>query len=204
MVPSSHGGVSLQNRSRPSDLEMTTNAFDDVLSAARNGDSWAFKALYDWLSRPITAFVVGKGISDPGPVVNEVFLGAFRGLHRFEGGAEDFRKWTYGIARHKIIDARRAESRRVPGVPVDAVGEQAASDDVENDVIVQLSTERVEILLDSLTEDQRDVLVLRMVSDMTVPQIAEVLGKPQGAVKALQRRALRRLAVVLESEEVTL
>lgn len=186
------------------EIGMITNAFEDVLEAARDGHSWAFKALYDWLSRPITAFVVGKGISDPGPVVNEVFLGAFRGLQRFEGNAEDFRKWTYGIARHKIIDARRIESRQVTGVPVDSVGEHAAIDDVEHDVIVQLSTERVEILLDSLTEDQRDVLLLRMVGDMTVPQIADVLGKPQGAIKALQRRALRRLAAALESEEVTL
>ena len=48
-------------------------------------------------------------------------------------------------------------------------------------------------LLDGLPEDQRNVMVLRIVADLTVEQVAQVLGKRPGAVKALQRRALDSL-----------
>lgn len=197
-------------RENDTDLLIGSHAFADILAAARAGESWAFDTLFHWLNRPITAFVSSKGLADPGPVVNEAFLGAFRGLHRFDGGATDFRRWVYGIARHKIVDARRSESRRPQNwVPVDELAEQtidanATGNDVEQEAIINLSTERVQDLFETLTADQRDVLTLRLVSDMTVPQIAEALGKPEGAVKALQRRALRRLASQLESKQVQL
>ena len=48
-------------------------------------------------------------------------------------------------------------------------------------------------MLDQLTEEQRDVLALRVIGDLTVEQVAEIVGKKPGAVKALQRRALRAL-----------
>lgn len=187
------------------DLDIGGQAFSTVLAAARDGEGWAFNSLYGWLSKPITSFISSKGLADPGPVINETFLGAFRNLHRFTGGATDFRRWVFGIARHKIIDARRAESRRPDAsVSVDDIAEGVARDNVESEVLINLSTERVEELFSTLTEDQRDVLVLRLVSDMTVAQIAVTLDKPEGAVKALQRRALRRLATHLDTKEVSL
>jgi RNA polymerase sigma-70 factor (ECF subfamily) len=53
-------------------------------------------------------------------------------------------------------------------------------------------------LLDQLPPDQRDVMILRIVADLTIEQIAEVVGKREGAVKALQRRALESLRKKLE------
>lgn len=197
-------------RENDTDLLIGAHPFVDLLAAARQGEGWAFNALHDWLSRPITAFISSKGLGDPGPVVNETFLGAFRGLDRFDGGATDFRRWVFGIARHKIIDARRSESRRPQNwVPMHDIDEQvielgAGRNDVESEAIINLSTEKVQELFATLTDDQRDVLALRLVSDMTVPQIAIALDKPEGAVKALQRRALRRLASQLESKQVQL
>lgn len=197
-------------RENDTDLLIAGHAFADLLTAARAGEGWAFDTLFKWLNRPITAFVSSKGLADPGPVVNETFLGAFRGLDRFDGGATDFRRWVYGIARHKIVDARRSESRRPQNwVPVDEMVEKtidanAVGNDVEQEAIINLTTEKVQDLFATLTEDQRDVLTLRLVSDMTVPQIAVALDKPEGAVKALQRRALRRLASQLESKQVQL
>jgi RNA polymerase sigma-70 factor (ECF subfamily) len=59
-------------------------------------------------------------------------------------------------------------------------------------------------LLAELTPDQRDVLLLRVVADLTVEQVAEVVGKPAGAVKALQRRGLAALRRLVEAEGVPL
>ena len=66
-------------------------------------------------------------------------------------------------------------------------------DSAEHDAERRLGDERARQLLDDLVPDQRDVMVLRIVADLTVEQVAEVLGKNVGAVKALQRRALENL-----------
>ena len=67
-----------------------------------------------------------------------------------------------------------------------------------------MSTERVRRLCDALPPDQRDVLLLRMVAGMTVEQAAEALGKPPGAVKSLQHRAVAALRKQFDPEAVSL
>lgn len=177
--------------------------FDTVFAAARNGDGAAFQQLYSWLAQPITAFVSSKGLADPGPVVNETFLGAFRGLDRFSGDATDFRRWVFGIARHKIVDARRSEGRRNER-SIDEINlrDRASSVNVEGEALASLSADAVRALCADLTEEQREVLVLRLVSGLTVQQIADLIGKPLGAVKALQRRAIRRLQATADLGQV--
>lgn len=82
----------------------------------------------------------------------------------------------------------------------DADRRQAPS--AEASVLEQESTQRVHALLDRLAPDQRDVLLLRLVGDLTIEQISQALGKQVGAVKALQRRGLAALAKLLEVEVV--
>jgi RNA polymerase sigma-70 factor (ECF subfamily) len=67
-----------------------------------------------------------------------------------------------------------------------------------------LATERVLATLDRLSAEQRDVLVLRIVGDLTVAQVAAVVGRSEGAVKALQRRGLEAVRRILSTEGVTL
>ncbi len=64
---------------------------------------------------------------------------------------------------------------------------------VEDDALRRMSGDRVRSLVETLAPDQRDVILLRMVSDLTVDSIADILGKSPGAVKALQRRGLGAL-----------
>jgi RNA polymerase sigma-70 factor (ECF subfamily) len=76
--------------------------------------------------------------------------------------------------------------------------------EVEDEVLRRLSVERIRTVCDRLAPDQRDVLLLRMVSAMTIEQVAEALGKPTTAVKALQRRALAAIRRLIEREGVSL
>jgi RNA polymerase sigma-70 factor (ECF subfamily) len=76
--------------------------------------------------------------------------------------------------------------------------------DVEEEAARRLATERVRRLCDTLAPDQRDVLLLRMLADLTVDDIAEALGKTPGAVKALQRRGLAALRRQMQREGVPL
>jgi RNA polymerase sigma-70 factor (ECF subfamily) len=82
--------------------------------------------------------------------------------------------------------------------------ELAAPDDVEGAVDRALGVECVQALCERLVPDQRDVLLLRLVGDLSIEQVAGALGKSPGAVKALQRRGLLATTRLLEREGVTL
>ena len=77
-------------------------------------------------------------------------------------------------------------------------------DDAAEEALARIGTERVERILESLSEDQRAVLLLRFVGDMSIDDIASTIGKRPGAVKALQRRGLAAVRRQLAGGEVSL
>jgi len=178
-------------------------AFDAVLAAAQTGESWAYQRLFDWLGRPVASYLRGAGLDDPEGTANECFLRVFGGIGRFEGSEVRFRSWVFAIAHNLVIDERRRRGRRPqestlegePG-PVVAGAEDAA--------LVAIGDERVRGLLAELPPDQRDVLLLRVVSDLSIEDTAAVLGKRPGAVKSLQHRATAALRRRLEAEAGTI
>jgi len=170
-------------------------SFELILSAAQAGDGHAFAWLYESLNRRVRAYVSYRGAADPEGMVNDVFLRVFTRLTAFHGGETQFAAWVFTIARNMLIDEARQRDRRRVGVapPVlDGAGESIG--DVEAEALARLGDDWVVEQLGRLTPDQRDVIVLRVVGDLTVENVAEVLGKGVGAVKAMQRRALRSLA----------
>ena len=175
--------------------------FSSTLSAAGQGDGRGFESLYRWLAPEITKFGATRGADDPEGITNEVFLKAFRQLDRFSGGSGAFRAWIYSIARNQLIDAHRARSRR-PQVATAAVPDRAV-DGAEVQALDLLSLQRVTRLLAQLSDDQRDVILLRMIGDLSLQQVATIVDKPVTAVKALQRRGLRRLQQEVLAEVVT-
>ncbi len=182
-------------------------AFDRVLDAARADAAWAYERLYRDLSPSVCGYLRVQGAQEPDDLTSEVFLGAFRGLSTFCGTEDQFRSWVFTIAHRRLTDERRrvslrpllADSRDDHPQPDDRYG-----GDVEEDALRRMSAARVRTLCQSLSHDQRDVLLLRLVSDMTVEAIARTLGKTPGAVKALQRRALTTLREVLTTQGVPL
>jgi RNA polymerase sigma factor (sigma-70 family) len=172
-------------------------AFDAVLAAARAGEGWAFERLFDALGRPVAAYLRGAGVDDPDGATNEVFLRAFRGLGGFEGDEGRFRSWVFTIAHHLLIDDRRRRGRRATTVPLDAAPEPVAPDDA---LAGALGDERVRQLLAGLSPDQREVVLLRVVADLSLEDTAQAMGKKVNAIKALQHRAMRTLRSQLETD----
>ena len=170
---------------------------DLLVDAARAGGGWAFGRLWELLAPVVAAYVRRRGVRDVDDVTSEVFLAAFRGIERFDGDGPAFRAWLFTIAHHKAVDAVRRPAREL------AVGSGGGDDDLlldrgavrsaEDEVIDQVGGAAAVRSLDVLTEDQRDVLLLRVVADLSLAETAQVLSKPVGAVKALQHRALARL-----------
>ncbi|MGY1770400.1 RNA polymerase sigma factor [Blastococcus sp. SYSU D00813] len=169
-------------------------AFDDVLAAARTGAAWAFEVLYRDLAPAVTGYLRLHGALEPDDLASETFLAVFRGLDGFEGDEQGLRSWVFTIAHRRLADDWRRRGRR-PQLAEggDELVPDAAGGDVEDDALLRLGTERVHELCAGLPADQRSVLLLRVLADLTVEQVAEVMGRSVGSVKALQRRGLRRL-----------
>lgn len=181
---------------------MSTTPFEVVLASAKAGDPHACAGLYESLKRPIFTYVRLRGAVDPDDVTSEVFLQVFRDLHHFEGDEPGFRAWVYTIAHRRVLDDRRMRSRR----PVQAVLDDTADrcgGDVEDEALNATADRRVQAALSALTAEQRDVVLLRVVADLPLEQVADVMGRSVNAVKALQHRALAALRRSIEQAAVT-
>jgi RNA polymerase sigma-70 factor, ECF subfamily len=177
---------------------------DQLVTAAQANAAWAFERLFRLLAPAVEGYLRAQGADDPEGLTSEVFLGAFRRLGSFTGDGQAFRSWLFTIAHHRLIDDRRRRVRSVATTPLNRSSSGKAGGDVEEDALASLGTARAVRLLANLSSDQRDVLALRVIADLTVEQTAEVLGKQPGAVKALQRRGLAALRKKLEREGVPL
>jgi RNA polymerase sigma factor (sigma-70 family) len=170
-------------------------SFESVLFAARAGAEWAWARIYEEFAPPVAGYLRAHGAADPEDLVGEVFLQVVRGLDRFSGSEQAFRGWVFTIAHRRLVDDLRRRSRR-PVMPVEpetlsrVAGEGG---DVTEEALAGIDAERVRAAIAELPPDQRAVLLLRILGDLTIEQIADAVGKRPGAVKALQRRALRRL-----------
>ncbi len=171
-------------------------AFDDVLDAAASGDSRAFDFLFELLHRRVYAFAQVRGAWDPEGLVNEVFLQAFTNLTTFQGTQSQFKAWVFRIARNRLIDDHRRMQRRPHEERLEEpiVARLTVVEPAEEAALGRMGSQALLALVDRLTTAQRDVVLLRIVADLTIDAVADILDKPPGAVKALQRRAFRALA----------
>ena len=180
--------------------------FSVTLEGAKAGEEWAWAALYRDLAGPVKGYLGSRGASDPEDLCSETFLQVAKGIGQFSGEYEAFRSWVFVIAHRRLIDHRRKQGRRPKTVPDE--GQLAlVTDDrhrVDETVLSRLADSRISEILEHLTEDQREVLALRVIADLSVKQTADVMGKRPGAVKALQRRALAAVRQVLDESGVTL
>jgi len=169
-------------------------AFPEILAAAQAGAGWARTRLYEATAPVIAGYVRAQGIADPADVTSEVFVAVLTGLPGFRGDEAQFRRWVFTIAYRRVTDVWRARARPAAAAP--AIAAPAAEE-------VALSTGRVAELLDGLTPDQRHVVALRVIADLSLDDVAALLGKPVGAVKALQHRALEALRREIADEAVS-
>jgi RNA polymerase sigma-70 factor, ECF subfamily len=140
---------------------------------------------------------------EPEDLTSEVFLGVFRGLAGFDGSEKQFRSWVFTIAHRRLLDERRRAARR----PVLAAVDPELSlpgGDTEREALDALGAQWVQRLASRLSADQRTVLLLRIVADLTAEEVAHVMGKTVGAVRALQRRGLEALRRLIAREGVRL
>ncbi len=164
-----------------------------LVADARAGCPRAFERIYTSLAGQVSSYLRWHRASDPDGLTNDVFVQVHRNLATFEGDVQGFRSWLFTIAHHRMIDDRRRANRQ-PSVQREiGADDELGLGDVEEDAFAVLAHEEVRGMLAVLSPDQRDVVLLRIVADLSVEEVARLMGKREGAVKALQHRALAAL-----------
>lgn len=165
-----------------------------LIRRAQSGDAGAFGRLYDAgvdrIYRYIFFRVTDLEIAED--LTSEVFLKAWENLHRYRPGGP-FIAWLYTIARNTVIDHYRTRKQSV------SLDETVIKLDphLEEKVDLQDEVETLKRAMQHLTDQQREVLTLRFLVELDTRQIAGRMRKSEGAVRALQMRALQALAKVM-------
>lgn len=186
----------------------TAGAVDAVdltgaLRAAQDGDEVAMADLFRALNPPLLRYLRHRAPAAAEDLASECWLAVAKALAAFEGDGEDLRAWLFGVARRQVAGFWRASRRGPAVVPTAEVAEIPTSDTGEVVVEELASQAAVDLMLRTLSDDQAEILLLRVVAGLSVEQVAAVLGKRPGAVRVAQHRALRRLATRVERKPVT-
>jgi RNA polymerase sigma-70 factor (ECF subfamily) len=174
---------------------------DDVLERARDGAQGALREIYETLSPKVLGYLRARGAEDPEGLTSEVFLQVFRRIAQVHGGVSGLRTFVFSVAHARLVDELRSRSRRPVSVPYDAGEDERSSRSAEAEALDNDAPHRVLHLLDRLNADQRAVLMLRVIGDLSIDETATALGKTPGAVKQLQRRGLLALRAVVDGRE---
>ncbi len=167
--------------------------FGEVHGAVLRREPWACRWVYDTYSGRVLGYLRAQGAPEPEDLTSEVFLRAFDRFSQFEGEEPHFRSWLFTVAHRILIDDARRRQRR-PRTTALGVGVEAfTAGDVEREAMTNVGSEWADAMLASLPADQRAVVALHVVGDLSLEQVAKILDKRVGAVKSLQHRALAAL-----------
>lgn len=168
---------------------------DELAARAALGDRAAFERIYNLLVDDLYSYIRGQTRNETvaEDLVANVFLKAWRSAKGYRPSSHTFRRWIFTIARNEVRDYWRASQRTLPMVEFDISDERQPEPESDPAEVRRL----VQQALATLTEEQRQVVVLRYFSNKSHEDIATILGKREGAVRAQLMRALRQMRKVM-------
>jgi RNA polymerase sigma-70 factor (ECF subfamily) len=198
------GGVRLATRSDGGALR---DDLRELTNLAVQGDRTAIESLLGHLRPMVVRYcrarlgrVSGQyHIADD--VAQEVCIAVLSALPRYRDMGRPFASFVFGIASHKVADALRSSVRSavptqdLPDGPDEGPGP-------EETVVRYIEAEHARRLLSRLPDNQRELLMLRVVSGLSAEETGNVLGMSPGAVRVAQHRALARLRAMAELESI--
>jgi RNA polymerase sigma-70 factor (ECF subfamily) len=187
-------------RSEPTDPTVAENW--ELVRAAQRGDTTAFATLYDRHVDAVFRYVLLR-VGDrhlAEDVTSETFLRALRRITSISYQGRDVGAWFTTIARNLVFDHVKSSRFRLE-VVTDDVAEPGVSSDAppgpEQQVISRTTNDELLRCIADLGDDQRECIILRFIQGYSVSETASIMQRNEGAVKALQHRAVRRLAKLL-------
>lgn len=170
--------------------------FDDVIARVGSGDPHAIEVLFRELQPRLLRYLQSQESRFSDDLAAEVWLAVARRISLFEGDWPDFRAWVFAIARNRLADHRRtAARRRTDVVAAEDFDQKPADDATENEALDKISGQQAAVLITAvLSADQAEVLLLRVLADLDVDQVASIMQRSPNWVRVTQHRAMRTLA----------
>ena len=192
-------------------LSMSGLGWDDLdvlVGAAVRGEPHAMDSLLRWIDPLVVRYCRARlgrqerRFASADDVAQEVCLAVLKALSSFRDQGRPFLAFVFGIAAHKVADAHRAAARNKADPVPDLPEEPVQGGGPEQQALQAELAGRMGRLLDTLSDKQREIVILRVVVGLTAEETAEAVGAAPVAVRVAQHRALARLRKMLSQEEV--
>ena len=172
---------------------------DSIIAAAVAGDKAALGRIYDAYVSPIYRYHYSRvgNATDAEDLTSQTFMAVLESLPRYKPRGY-FSAWIFRIAHNKAMDFFRAQQRNLDEMPLHL----AYHEDALEKIIQGQTYEELSALLQSLTEEEREVIRLRYVAQLSFVEIANMLGRKEDAVRKSLKRLLERLSFHLEVQNV--
>lgn len=174
----------------------------DLVNAAQAGDSEAFGLLYDRYVSSVYRYVLFR-VGDrtlAEDVTSETFLRALRRISSVSYQGRDLGAWFVTIARNLVLDHVKSSRYRLEITTAELDDNRQVAAGPEQEVLTEATNTELLRCVGQLNDDQRECIVLRFLQGLSVAETATQMGRNEGAIKALQHRAVRRLAQLLPTE----
>jgi RNA polymerase sigma-70 factor (ECF subfamily) len=170
-------------------IVMTQKRFETVLAAAQMGTEWAVAALHQELNPRILRYIKALGVASPSDVAARVWEELASNLAGFDGNLRSFRRWVFGLARAEAFGPDRHRSAQGEDAPRAESPFNLASMEAEGQSMVEESLAQIS----ALPQDQAEVVLLRILGELTPVEVSEILGTRPGTVRNLEQQGLERL-----------
>jgi RNA polymerase sigma-70 factor, ECF subfamily len=170
-----------------------------LVRRAQNGDAEGFGQLYDRYVDVVFRYLYHR-VGDRATAedfTSETFVRALRRIDSLTFQGRDVGAWLVTIARNIVLDHVKSSRYRLEVATADMRDADRATDGPEEAVLQRLTNAELMAGIAQLSDEQRECLVLRFLQGLSVAETAAAMGKKDGAIKALQHRAVRRLASLL-------
>ena len=171
-----------------------------LVESAQAGDGDAFSQLYEAYFERVYRFVYFR-VADAEmaeDLASQVFLKAWENLHRYRPHGP-FLAWLYAIARNTVIDTYRTR-RQVVSLD-EAAPIPAPEKSLDDRLQLEFELKALQEAMQHLTREQQEVITLKFIAEYETDEIARAMGKSDGAIRALQMRALQALARVMKKSQ---
>jgi len=171
----------------------------NLVRAAQGGDTDAFGALYDRYVDVVYRYVLFR-VGDrtlAEDVTSETFLRALRSIGSISYQGRDVGAWFVTIARNIVFDHVKSSRYRLEITTAELADNREVTDGPEQEVLTDATNAELLRCVAQLGDDQRECITLRFIQGLSVAETAARMGRNEGAIKALQHRAVRRLAQLL-------
>jgi len=171
-----------------------------LIQQIKKGDEQAFAQFYNTYKTKIYSFIYFKVSSKEkaDDLVNDTFLKVYRYLQNDDKEVENFQALLYKTARNLVIDFYRT---RKQNVSLDAISEIASKEDINQKVDNKLDVEKIAKAIQQLSDDYREIVILRFIDGLNFNEISHSTGKSLGSCRMLAHRGIKKIKEIIDKQE---